>query len=136
MNQTWENSKKPIWNLETIQARFWLKFRLPILYLFSKIWLRQSLDVMVSYHHKQYQEKLLIQSWENLVTDGQIDGQTDESDFIGRCWLTPSSQVRDNINEGLNVLLEFALWKKTLCLLTPSKQWTTLIIFIKIYCKF
>ena len=32
---------------------------------FSKIWLRQSLDVMVSYHydyHIQYQKKLLIQS--------------------------------------------------------------------------
>ena len=27
----------------------------------------------------------MIQSWENLVTDGRTDGQTDESDFIGRC---------------------------------------------------
>ena len=30
-----------------------------------------------------------MQSWENLVTDGrmdrQTDRQTDESDFIGRC---------------------------------------------------
>ena len=25
----------------------------------------------------------MIQSWENLVTDGQTDGQTDECDFIG-----------------------------------------------------
>ena len=24
-----------------------------------------------------------MQSWENLETDGQKDGQTDESDFIG-----------------------------------------------------
>ena len=48
---------------------------------FSKIWLRQSLDIMVSYHHVQYQKKLMIQSWENLLTDGQ----TDQSDFIGRC---------------------------------------------------
>ena len=43
----------------------------------SKIWLRQSLDVMVSYQHVQYQKKLMIQSWENLVTDGQNDRQTD-----------------------------------------------------------
>ena len=27
----------------------------------------------------------MIQSWENLVTDGWADGRTDESDFIGRC---------------------------------------------------
>ena len=51
----------------------------------SKIWLRQSLGVMISYHHVQYQKKLMIQFWENLVTDGRTDGQTDESDFIGRC---------------------------------------------------
>ena len=29
---------------------------------FFKIWLRQSLDIMVSYHHVQYQKKLMIQS--------------------------------------------------------------------------
>ena len=27
----------------------------------------------------------MIQSWENLVTDGQTDGQAGESDFLGRC---------------------------------------------------
>ena len=42
---------------------------------FSKTWLRQSLDVMVSYHHVQYKKKLMIQSWENLLTDGRTDGQ-------------------------------------------------------------
>ena len=31
---------------------------------------------MVSYH-VQYQKKLMIQSWENLVTDGETDGETD-----------------------------------------------------------
>ena len=55
----------------------------------SKIWLHQSLDIMVIYHHVQYQKKLMIQSWENLVMDGrtdrQRDKQTGESDFIGRC---------------------------------------------------
>ena len=50
---------------------------------FSWIWLRQSLNTMVSYHHVQYQKKLLIQSWEKLVTDGQME--TEESDFIERC---------------------------------------------------
>ena len=34
-------------------------------------------------------KKLMIQSWENLVMDGQTDAQTDaqsdKSDFIGRC---------------------------------------------------
>ena len=83
-------------------------------FFFSKIWLHQSLDIMVSYHHVQYQKKLMIQSPENLVTDGQTDrwtdrltdrqmdqwtnrwtdgrtdgwmdgGKMDESDFIGSC---------------------------------------------------
>ena len=45
------------------------------------------------FRHVQYQKKLMMQSWENLVTDGgtegrtdgKTDGQTDESDFIGHC---------------------------------------------------
>ena len=41
-----------------------------------KIWLCQSLDVMVSYHHVQYQKKQMIQSWENLVMDRQTDRPT------------------------------------------------------------
>ena len=36
------------------------------------IWLRQSVDTMVSYHHIQYQKKRMTHSWENLVTDGQM----------------------------------------------------------------
>ena len=43
--------------------------------------LRQSLDIMISYYHVQYQKKLMIQSSENLV----MDGLTDESDFARRC---------------------------------------------------
>ena len=54
-------------------------------FFFTNIWLCQSLDITASYHHVQYQKKLRIQSVENLMTDGQTDGQTDESDFIGRC---------------------------------------------------
>ena len=44
-------------------------------FFLSKIWLRQSLDIMVSYHDLQYQKKLMIQSWGNLVMDGRIDGR-------------------------------------------------------------
>ena len=81
--------KKKFW------AQFWhiwLKFEPPI-FFFTKIWLHQSLDIMVSYHHVQYQKKLMIQSWESLVADRWLDGQmdwemdrqTDKSDFIGCC---------------------------------------------------
>ena len=71
------------------------------IFFFWKIWLCQSLDIMVNYHYVLYQKKLIIQSWKNLVTDGetdeQMDGRTDgqteggtyrqmdESDFIERC---------------------------------------------------
>ena len=39
---------------------------------FSKISLRQSLNIMVNYYHVQYQKTLMTQFWENLVTDGQL----------------------------------------------------------------
>ena len=52
---------------------------------------------MVSYHHVQYQKRLKIQSWQNLVTDRrtdrQTDGQTDTSDFIGGCLTDVENQV-------------------------------------------
>ena len=71
-------------------------------FFFSKTWLLQSLDIKVSYKNVQYQKKLIIQSWENLVTDGQThrrtDGQTDrqmdESDLKGRC---PTNDERSKI---------------------------------------
>ena len=95
MNHTWENGKKTL---------LWAQFR-PIWPNSSRqsppppspptpnIWLRQSLDIMVSYHHVQYQKKLMIQFWENLVMDGWTDGhtdrwtdgQTDKRDLIGWC---------------------------------------------------
>ena len=49
---------------------------------FLKIWLCQSLDIMVSYHQVQYQKKLMIQSWENVETDRETEGRGD-----GRKWL-------------------------------------------------
>ena len=39
---------------------------------------------MVSYN-VQYQKKLIIQSWQNLVNDRQTDRQIDNSYFIGSC---------------------------------------------------
>ena len=48
-----------------------------LFFSFSNIWLPQSLDIIVSYHHVQYQKKIMIQSWENLVKDGWMDGRTD-----------------------------------------------------------
>ena len=69
MNQTWENGKKTL-VLGLILAQL---AQIRTAKVFSKIWFCQSLDVMVSYHHAQYQKKLMIQSWGNLVTDGQMD---------------------------------------------------------------
>ena len=69
MNQTWENDKKPSFGPDV--AQIWgAKFFSP------KIWLRQLVDVVISYHHVKYQKKLMIQSWENLVTEGRTDRRT------------------------------------------------------------
>ena len=59
MIQTQENDKKPDFGPD-----------LAVKFFFSKTWLCQSLDIMVRYHHVQYQKKL-------LVTDGRTDGRTD-----------------------------------------------------------
>ena len=50
----------------------------------SKIWLRQSLDIMVNYHHVQYQKKTNAKISDGR-TDRETDRQTDKSDFIERC---------------------------------------------------
>ena len=55
-------------------------------FFFSKIWLRQSLDIIVIYHYVQNQKKLIFQSWVNLVTDGQTDRRTDRQTDNGRKW--------------------------------------------------
>ena len=77
------------------KTSFWAWFRSvapkfgPPNFFVSKIWLRQSLDMMVRYYHVQYQKNLMLKSWENLVTDGRTgrraDRQTNENDFIGCC---------------------------------------------------
>ena len=63
---------------------------------------------MVSYHHEQYLKKLMIQSWENLVTDGRTDGQTDESDFVGRC-LTNVKRPKEQSFEVTKLIIT-CLW--------------------------
>ena len=61
-----------------------LELNLGCQFFFPKLWLRQSLDIMVSYH-AQYQKKQIIQSLENLVTYIHTYGRRDRrtSDFIG-----------------------------------------------------
>ena len=107
---------------------------------FSKTWLYRSLDIMISYHRVQYQKKLIVQSWEDLVTDGQADRQTDENDFIGRCPTNvdyPTNNLRilvglfgsiafqglrDNI-KFLSSILSVELRKKELILIEGRKSW-------------
>ena len=62
-----------------------------------KIWYLQSLDIIISYHHVQYQKKqtnnVILRKLSDGQTDERADGlmdrktdrQTNESDFIGRC---------------------------------------------------
>ena len=71
MNQTWENSKKP-----SFRADFG-PFDLNLGQFFPpKIWLRQSLDIMVCYIIMyNIRKKLMILSWENFEKDGQTDGR-------------------------------------------------------------
>ena len=76
MNQTWESGKKKTLILGLILVRFGPDSG-------RQIFFQKSGSVMISYHHVQYQKKLMIKSWENLwQTDGR---QTDKSDFRGRC---------------------------------------------------
>ena len=60
-------------------------------YFFKRTWLCQPRDIMVNYHHVQYQEKLMIRR-----ANGQTDGQTDERDFVGRC---PTNVKRPKIKQ-------------------------------------
>ena len=74
---------------------------------------------MVSYHHVQYQKKLMIQSWKNLVsdglTDGQMDRQTDESDFIGRCLTNNERPILNRVLYLNKKLYSFGLSNTHLC---------------------
>ena len=77
------------WEKTLFQARFY-----PI---WPKFWLK-NLALSVTRYHGQLStgkisKKLMIPSWENLVTDGQ----TDENDLMGRCPTNverPKSRIR------------------------------------------
>ena len=77
-----QNSRK--WQ----KTSFWVWFRLVGLlfffFFFSKLWFCQSLDIIVSYHHVQYQRKLMIRSLEHLVTGTRTYGRTDSQTSDGQ----------------------------------------------------
>ena len=50
---------------------------------------------MASYYHVQYQKKLMIQCWENLVTDGQKEGSA-------ALWIWKKDQQQKNAVEYEN----------------------------------
>ena len=81
-----------------------------IFFFFSKTWLRLSLNIMVTYHHVQYQKNLMIQSWENLERDGRTDRQMDQSDFTGRC---PTNVEHPKIDKTKDRLLRKIRMRKT-----------------------
>ena len=51
---------------------------------FSTISFRQSLDTMVSYHHVQNQDTIIIQSSENLVKDRRTGRRTYRRNIVKR----------------------------------------------------
>ena len=67
--QTWTNAKNLVSGLILARLAQIQVANFFFFFFFSKMWLRQSLDIMVSYYHVQYQKKLMIQSWQNIVTD-------------------------------------------------------------------
>ena len=78
MNKTGENGKKPsFWpDFDPFGPNSGCNFFYFFYFFFlPKICLRQSLYLMVSYRHVEYQKQLLIQYWKNLVKDRQTDGQ-------------------------------------------------------------
>ena len=88
MTQTQENGEKPCFgpDLGTLDSNSGRQF------FFLKIWLCQSVDIMVNNYHVKYQKKTNDSILKKFTdggmdgrTDGHTDGQTDESDFIGRC---------------------------------------------------
>ena len=99
MDQTRENGKKLVLGLI---LPIWPKFRVP--FFPQKIWLCHSLDVRVSYHHVQYQEKnndpILRKRSDKGQTDRQTDQQageqTDKSDFIRCCPIYRSNTEKIN----------------------------------------
>ena len=81
MNKTWENDKKASFGPDF--GPFGPKSGRQFLNFFSKIWVCQSLDFMISYHHVQYQKKtkdLILRK----LNDGQKDGKSDGREWFHR----------------------------------------------------
>ena len=77
MIQTQENGKKSF--ILGLILDHWAQIRAAkCFFFFFKIWLRKSLDIMVSYHHVEYQKKTNdpLQKM-NLAMDGKTDGGAD-----------------------------------------------------------
>ena len=96
MNQIWENGKKTSFgsNFGTFSPNLGRQF------FFQKSGC-QLPDVMVIYHHVQYKNKLIIQSWENLVTDGRTDWWTERTE--GQEWF--HSMLSDQRRASKNVFV-------------------------------
>ena len=80
MKQTLENDKRP--SLGTDFGTFGPNSSRHFFFFFSKICLRQSVDIMVSYHHVQYQKKTndpilrkLSDGRKDVRTEGRTDGR-------------------------------------------------------------
>ena len=79
MTQTQEKGKNSLWpDLSRLGSNSGSQF------CFSKIWLRQSLDIMVSYHNVKYRKKTndpILKKINDVGKDGRTDehadGQTD-----------------------------------------------------------
>ena len=65
--------------------------------LLGPIW-TQSLDIMVSYHHVQYQKKLMTQSWDNFVTERRTEGRTDGREWFYRMMSTNVECTAKNVH--------------------------------------
>ena len=93
MNQIWGNGKKPSFGPN-----------------FGPSGQNLGQQILVSYRHVQYQKKLMIQAWENLVTDERTNEQTDESDLTGHCPTnverpTKTNQKKETKNANINSAL-------------------------------
>ena len=94
INKIWENDKKNLVSGQILAHVVQIQAA-------KLVWLRQSLFIMVIYHHVQYHKKLMIWSLENLVTDKPTDRQTNECDFIERCPANVQRQIKYFQNEAV-----------------------------------
>ena len=130
MNQTSENGEKPNFGLDfgLFVPNLWPEFFFHgvyfILYLFIylfiylfKIWLRWSLDIVVRYQHVKYKKNLMIQSWENFVTNGQTDRRTDRL-TDEREWF---HKTLSHWRQVLNILVEKRLFSEMNFVWTTSR---------------